>query len=560
MKLDQTLSTSKGGIDRAATQPLAGVYVAGAFVVLAFLVRLPAVVLPALDWDAGFYLAVAAEMNAGSLLYVDIWDHKPAGIFLLFALIERIFDDAVLGARLLACLLAAFAAYWLFRIAVLLFRDGRPIGLASGGIYILFSAENTGLAANTEPFFLPLTILGLWLTARATFDPAVASRGGSRLLDLTGGLVLGVALQIKYVVLFDLVAFAIGYALLTAGSLASGRVWLRQSAIKLGLIAAGVAAPSLAAALWYLAAGEFDAFYDANVAAHLGRFEGGFGGLIVPVFALINYAPLLLATGLGLVFARRATKDEHERRALVMLAIWLAMVLLGIASLRYWYEHYFIQALPPLSLLTGFAVTRLVWEPISTWSGRLCVLFLLATSAFLLANRQNFLAMGDTVLQGHSAGDWAVADTARLVARDLALELEGRAPIFVFDHDPVIYYLAGAAVPTRFAHPGLWYKGAWGRFDPSAELERVLDAEPRFIVTRLDTLEEIEAASPASGEPESGNAYKEVKRQLLTALRQAYVLDRTYPRANVWGGQVVGIKSWGAAVYRRRAGSEGPDA
>ena len=87
------------------------------FLLLALIVRVPALVLPSLDRDEGHYLTIASELNQGRWPYVGPWDHKPIGIFLLFAVVERGFADGVLGVRLLGSLFTAVAAFALYRIA-----------------------------------------------------------------------------------------------------------------------------------------------------------------------------------------------------------------------------------------------------------------------------------------------------------------------------------------------------------------------------------------------------------------------------------------------------------
>jgi Dolichyl-phosphate-mannose-protein mannosyltransferase len=523
-----------------------GLQIAAALLALAVLVRLPSFVLPSLDWDEGLYLTIAADLNAGHLPYAGLWDRKPVGIFVLFALVERAFADGVLGVRILACLFVALGSFALYRIALALFVPGATIGIAAAVAYILFSGENSGLAANTEAFFVPLTLVGFALALGA--GPAT----GDRRLDLAAGVVLGVAFQIKFVVLFDLAALAAAVVILGGGA---GRSWRERVATtlpRLGAMMLGFGLPSLAVVIWYAAAGELQALLRANLVANLARFERPFGRLVVPLYAAINYGPLCIAAGLALLFGRSLAAGEAERRGLLVVAVWIAAVVLGLLLLRRWYEHYFIQLLPPLCLLTGFIATRVVLDVMRRPSGYACAVVLLVAGAFFAANKNAFLAAGDLILQRQA--DPAAGDTARLAARAITAELRTGDSVFVFDHDPVIYYLTAAAAPTRYPFPGHWFDGAEGVFDPLTELEQVLALEPRFIITRCDTFGSSEGrgAGPATiddGEPR----YRLVKDRLHAALMASYELVASYPPADVWGGQIVGIKPWGADIWRRRA-------
>jgi hypothetical protein len=199
-------------------------------------------------------------------------------------------------------------------------------------------------------------------------------------------------------------------------------------------------------------------------------------------------------------------------------------------------------------------VSRAILDVARTRYELCCAVALLVATASFAASKNAFLAAGDLVLQRHARGDWASGDIPRIVARDLEGLLDPGDTVFVFDQDPVIYYLARAAAPTRYPFPGHWLNGAEGMFDPLVELEQVLKREPRFIVTRLDTFEtpERSGAAPAGGSDQF-ERYQRLEERLLAAIRESYDLTGSYAPAEVWGGRVVGIKPWGANIYRRRA-------
>lgn len=538
---------SDTGYRTTGSRRIADLGVALGFVALAFVVRLPSLVLPSLDWDEGLYLTVAADLNAGHLPYAGLWDRKPVGIFVVFALVERAFEDGVLGVRLLATLFAALGAFALYRIAIALFRPGTTIGIATAIAYLLFSGENSGLAGNTEAFFIPLTLVGF---ALALGNPP-GSPGWPA--DLAAGLALGLAFQIKFVVLFDLAALSLALVMLAGAPDRAFLQRIRETLPRVVAIAIGFAAPSLAVFVWYAAAGELGAWLGANISANLGYFDRPFGSFAVPLFAAINYGPLCVGAGLALLFGRRLAASARERRGLLVGAVWIAAVLVGLFLLRRWYEHYFIQLLPPLCLLTGFVVVRAVLDVARDRVAYLCAASLLIAGAFFAANRTAYLAAGDLVLQRHARADWAAGDTPRIVARDIEQQLRKGDTVFVFDHDPVIYYLARAAAPTRYPFPGHWFDGADGLFDPLAELEQVLARKPRFIVTRLDSF-----APSGDTETVAGSAadeyqrYRLVKERLLGAIRTSYDLVDSHAPIDLWGGRVLGVKPWGANVYRRR--------
>src|SRR5437868_13571077 len=84
---------------------------------------------PAVNIDEQFYLVVADKwFNHGLLPYVDIWDRKPVGIFLIYAPAVLWFKDAVIGYQVLGVVAVLATCAVVYRIGLWF---GRPVALAS---------------------------------------------------------------------------------------------------------------------------------------------------------------------------------------------------------------------------------------------------------------------------------------------------------------------------------------------------------------------------------------------------------------------------------------------
>ena len=68
----------------------------------AFLLRMPHFGDPLYQIDEQFYLLVGDRMLHGAIPFVDIWDRKPIGLFLLFAAIRLLPGDGILAYQLVA--------------------------------------------------------------------------------------------------------------------------------------------------------------------------------------------------------------------------------------------------------------------------------------------------------------------------------------------------------------------------------------------------------------------------------------------------------------------------
>jgi hypothetical protein len=84
-------------------------------------------------------------------------------------------------------------------------------------------------------------------------------------------------------------------------------------------------------------------------------------------------------------------------------------------------------------------------------------------------------------------GERFAGDTPRKIAADLKSELSPEDSIYVLGFQPLVYYLTGAKLATRFAFTGLPHRDYPGRdgcpwVEQKAEMQRVLDSRPSFIV------------------------------------------------------------------------------
>lgn len=462
----------------------------GLFLVVAFVLRAPSYLYAVIDWDESLYLLIGAQLNEGVLPYTGLWDRKPFGTFLLFAGFERFFADGILAMRLAASVAMGVSAYLVYRLAGMLFTaDGERIGLIAGILVIVASIGNGGMASNTEMFFIPCTLLGAVLALRALGD---SSHGGYArgALAFLAGSAFGVGLLIKYIVIFDIVGLAIAYVILASDRpLAPLRVAWR--ALPLGIIMAiGALLPSLAVMGLYLVNNEIEAFLFSNLYSYIGFAEINARPLINlgPIMiGVVDHLPLWLGTAAAALGIRVLSHNAAEVRTVLALLIWTAFVALGIVFLRFYYDHYFLQLMPPLALLTGFAVTRgllATWSRPHAW----LAISLLAVVTTMAISKETWLHSFFIAKNRYVDGETWAGDLPRQIAADLAPRLAPGETIYVYNYEPILYYLTATEPPTRFPFPPhILQTSGYGLIDSEDELQRILATQPRFIILREDT-------------------------------------------------------------------------
>jgi hypothetical protein len=468
------------------TSPRGELLTAAGFIAGAVLLRLPALLYSVSNFDESLYLLIGDELVRGTLPFTGLCDRKPFGLFALFALFAAMPFDAIVASRIGASLSVGIAAYLLYRVARLLFDDReRVIGPTAGIAYILFSLTDGGIASNSEVFLNSFALLGLYLAllaVRGTERPRLP-------LLLAAGLVLGLGIQVKQTILFDMLAFLAGFYLLTTPRTADFLPHLRATLPAFGGLGVMALLPTLLVILLYVVTGHWDEWALANIGAQRGfvddpgqrlEFDAAFR-------AMAEQAPLWIGTLLAGIFARRLVRDTVEARATAFLFIWTALILLLQFFLRIAADHYFLQFLPPFCLVNGLLLGRGFLGHLPSWRPRAAVLTALALLTLFGVGKNQLIhsayVLRDRLLHGEA---WA-ADTPRRIAADLKPLLRPDDAIYSVGFMPIVYYLTAAQIPTRFAFTGLPHRRYAGRdgcpwVPQQVELQRVLDSRPRFIV------------------------------------------------------------------------------
>jgi hypothetical protein len=120
---------------------------------------------PVIHVDEQYYLLVGERLLHGALPYVDIWDRKPIGLFLLYAGAAALPGGDILGYQFLACLSAVSTAGLVFASAL---RVGatRTGAIAAAVAYLVWLPLLGGRGGQAPVFYnLPITVAA-WLTLR----------------------------------------------------------------------------------------------------------------------------------------------------------------------------------------------------------------------------------------------------------------------------------------------------------------------------------------------------------------------------------------------------------
>ncbi len=426
--------------------------------------HLPLFARPFYNADEAIYSSVASRLVSGETLYTGAVDHKPPAMYLTYAAVFRVFGRNSIQAVHALCVLWVLATALLVG-AIARRRAGEPAGTVAAllyGAYTMASIPKWFIAANTELFvMLPATAGVLLALAR----PASALACG-----LAGALV-SVGATYKVQGIFALVPVA--YAIVCEREAAWPAPYRVVSALpRLGALAAGALAPWALCALWLHRAGALQAarFWAFGYASQyavsidlldaLGRLaaRGGFFCYTLP------WLPI------GAAIEARNLRGRDDRDG-VALVVWLGAGALAVSLGGRFYQHYFIQLLPPLCALAAPPLVR-GWRA-ATGPARLALAILAGAPplAFFAFSPWN---------------DWYLSidpkepRTYEAVAAHLRAHTSSDARVFVWGNTPEIYLLSDRVPATRFVFTNYHTGKMWGT--PANEDDAPAALRERFVV------------------------------------------------------------------------------
>lgn len=421
------------------------------FVLVALLLRMWLFGNPVVHIDEQFYLLMGDRMLSGTLPYVDIWDRKPIGLFLIYAF-ACLSGDGTVQYQVLATVAAGLTAFTVFRIALHL---ATPRGAVAAGVaYLLYLLVFNGAGGQSPVFYnLPMAVAALILVR------AVSAEASARALLLYGAGVMalvGVAIQIKYTVVFEGVYF--GCVLLwmawRGGVRPAGLAGMAAAWASIALL------PSLAAWTTYWSMGEGDAFVHANFLSIFGRRQA-----LAPALGRLAVTTAILTPFWLTIFAapRWITAPRADTSVRAVAQGWAVAAVAAYVVMGGYYDHYALALLPALCVVAA---------PMLGHAG--------------VGHRFTALLLAIGLLVGGIATfiRWRDHGSSAQIARMTAMIPPGSS-LFLLDGDPVLYKTMHARFVTRYvftSHLTNVNEAEALGIDVRSETQRILKQRPEYIV------------------------------------------------------------------------------
>ena len=325
------------------------------------------------EFDAWLFAVYGRQILRGDVLYLDVWDNKPPGIFWINVLGQWLAGGSLAGVWAL-CAASVCATVAVFFLAARRLY-GNLVAIFAAVLAALFlNIQQFHVGSNRPNTFFVLTEIGCF----ALYVSALAKEGRRAMwLFFLAGAIGGVGVWFKQSALAMTVAAVIHLVYLGIFRKAPGRVTIAR----LLVFGAGWCATAALVIVALAATSDLAMAWDAIVAFNGRYFEPGKGASLIPSFAWVEEH--LLALGLPLILAlasivypllrwmlgsewdeaieeERHSPGERPPGLLLLMWTWLAAALYLAAVGPHQRAPYLAVALPPLVALSVHSVHLLL--------------------------------------------------------------------------------------------------------------------------------------------------------------------------------------------------------
>lgn len=397
-----------------------------------FLMRLPGFAFGVLNVDESDFLVFGASILRGLIPYRDLVEIKPPLGYFTYALAGGLSIGPI---RVLG-VLWVFATAMLLRAAARRWTGSEEAGWAAAWLSLVAGIVEVPSFGSELMMNLPIAAALLALTR------------GQRARDVFAcGFFIGVASLYRHQA--AVAAFSVAIALLVE--------WRRRplrGLSQLAVLAAGTLLPWVIAAGAYGAIGQLPAFLDWTIGRNLEYASNGRAGSALARGATSTVV-CLAATAVPWAFAARESlrpRADVIWRALTLL-LWLTWIPVALGG-RF-YEHYYLQFVPPLAILAAPGVADLVLR----WRELLPRSRVLALTGVLVPV---VLWTSYCWARGFAGGYASQEPRTGSLARWLRSNTASADTLFVWGHYTPIYTLSQRLPGTRYVNTSVHM----GNFDP----------------------------------------------------------------------------------------------
>lgn len=437
--------------------------VLGLFFIIAIAFRFFSFFPSLIDHDESTYLVIAKDILKGKVLYKDVTDIKPVGIFYLLAGYLKIFGDSIFVFRMFGAFVIASTSLLIYKAKVGI-GHSHGVAIRSGVIYIVFLSIWTfyGVPINTEHFFNFFTALALFIL--------VKERSVLKLCLMS--FIMGLGFLIKIMVAFDFAAFLLFLLIVEIKKQGfSPKMLVRYVQYGLAFLL-----PFVLVNFAFWATGNYAEFFQVNFVTFR-NYPADHNWLTLFVWIVEFFARFLpISIFYFIVLFNKDKIKDVQFNERIFVAIWTLFVLISILLPGKTFRHYTIQLMLPIAFLAGNIFSSEISKP--------------KFVQFIIRKPIGYILMGifliaNTFLQKKDFYD--KPDFPREISSYIKKYIKQGDVVYTGNTGQIIYYLLDASPPTKYVHSSLLFAPIHYNaleIDPDKEFEKILEHKPRFILEK----------------------------------------------------------------------------
>jgi len=338
--------------------------------------------------DESVYLAIGNFVRNGALLYRDVADVKPPGIYYLAALVFSVAGKSFIAARVLTFVVNIASALLILKLGTKI-KD-KNVGMLASILFLI----SVYLPLCHGYYFLgePFTVFFILLSILFFLKDEYWSR-------FIAGLLLGIGFLFKQETILLSGVFFLFYLLHLRFKSNRTKEYVINSVKNLTLIFLGCMVPLSLTFIYFFMMGVANEMLYYTIFYYMSDFESH-SRVMLLIFGFFSYLPILLLSismvlDAGYGFLKGKTMDKKH----LFLVLWL--LILSIPAITIFVDHRVLYALPPASLLSAILISNLYQiskrKQISNQVKCFIIITLLITTVIALGTNISLLNVGEDV-------------------------------------------------------------------------------------------------------------------------------------------------------------------
>jgi hypothetical protein len=308
--------------------------------ILGFIQRIPSL-FGYLGGDEAIIAYYSLKILNGSILYRDLFDTKPPGLFLIVALIYWIFGNNIIVPRLFSMLISCFTSFFLFFIGKNI--RNTTTGLAAALLFIIDPLSvKTGIVIHFGSVMIFFMVVSVYFYT-------IADQNEHSSLFFLVGLFIGISALIKQPGILILPVILLDLYL--------KKIWSKETLKSMMWIICGMITAIFPFILYFVFTNSLDPAVFAIILFNLSFSKGmtpfaKFHHFFYYVFFRNPFIWIIGCAGLLFVY-------KFQKKWSFLITGWFILSLLTIISLKTPWDHYYLQVIPPLSLSSCICLQEL---------------------------------------------------------------------------------------------------------------------------------------------------------------------------------------------------------